>query len=110
MKKLSFLIVLFFISLTISCSNYQSSPKESALYVVEHIEDFQEIIQYVAINSYGFLPILLDPYVAKNTEIKKGNGIQFVHQIVYKTKDGGYKLIFLSDDSPPKIVLTLTIK
>lgn len=107
MKKLSCFIVLFFIAFT-GCANYQSSTKEEALYVAEHTEDFQKMIQYVSVSSFGF-PILWDPFIYHSMPEIDTN-ISFIHQIIYKTKEGEIKLIFLSDDHPPKIVATIIIK
>ncbi|HAM88832.1 MAG: hypothetical protein US83_C0006G0068 [Candidatus Falkowbacteria bacterium GW2011_GWC2_38_22] len=115
MKKLSYPIILLFVFLTISCGNHQTSTKEEALYAVEHAEDFQEIVQYISISSFSPFPVLLDPYIhqtePKNTiNLDLSLNLQFVHQIIYKTTDGGTKLVFLSDDHPPKIKATFIIK
>jgi len=111
MKKVSLFVVLLFVVAIVACANTQSSSIEEAKYTVEHQSDFQEIIQYFSVEAVGLPPIPANPpriYKSDPEFVKQYTN--FIHEIIYKTKSGSFKLVLLNDDKPPKIVATKEIK
>jgi hypothetical protein len=106
MRESRVIFVLFFIIILgglIGCTNRQFSSKEEAIYEISGGSDFQELEIYFSVQSNGFMPSSPDIYQSGSKEDPKP-GISFIHEIVYKTKSGSFKLALLNNDRPPKIV------
>lgn len=104
MKKVIILLVLTamaaFFGIT-GCTTDPNSSNEEVRYVVEHLPDFQSIAAVQQINTLQ-LGIWGQ---ARTTTIKEGTFV-ITHIVVYKTKTGHRKMVFLDgwDQRPPKIV------
>jgi len=105
MKIITLLVAVFLATTMVGCGNIQDSSTEEARYVVEHAEDFKELLVHFEVDSIGIALNVKDPHlrdVLKNDP--NPHGIWFVHVIAYKTINGYIKLVFLSDGRPPTIV------
>jgi PBP1b-binding outer membrane lipoprotein LpoB len=115
MKKLVTVVILLVVALVVGgCSSHQSSSKEEAKFVIQNLPDFQEFVQYLSVETTSNI----DPYPTKPTvyqsapllQFQEGQGKGCVHEVIYKTKSGSFKLVLLKDDRPPKITATKEFK
>jgi len=115
MKKMGLFFVLFLLVIVVlvGCSNNQQSSKEEAQFVVRSLPDFQEQLLYFSVSVRAIGPVN-DPFVQisepKVFQTDKTNIIKFVHEILYRTMDGKFKLILLNDERPPQITATKEFK
>jgi hypothetical protein len=108
--------VLFFVlSLALlffyGCSkNPQASSKEEASFVIQHLPDFQEQIQYFSVESSGFIFIGFPNILQSEPDLKSNRDDRLVHVFIYRTKASSFKLIFMNDERPPKILQSREFK
>jgi hypothetical protein len=110
MRKISIVLMLLAVVIITGCANSQSSSKEEAKYAVERLPDFQELVQYFSVESAGFLLPATKPEIYQSDPKIADRYTIFIHEIIYKTKTGGFKLVLLDDGRPPSIVVTKDIK
>lgn len=107
MKIIKLILVLGLVLLMITgCSNIQESSKDEAKFVVQNLPDFQEFVQYLSVKTAGNInPAPSAPTVHQSDppmQFQKDD-VSCVHEIIYKTKSGSFKLLLLNDNRPPKI-------
>lgn len=112
MKKLFPLVIILSAVFLASCSSNQNSSEAEAKYFVEHLDDFQQFVQYFSVESKGnILSWAPDPpNVYKSEPALKDEGKNFVHEIIYKTKNGSFKFVVLNDDRPSKVIATVEFR
>ena len=101
MRKITSLFLVLVVIGIVGCGNTQYSSKEDALYQVINLPDFKETIQYFSVESTA-LGIPVAPNIKE--AIPEFKGANFIHMIIYKTKEGKFKIVLLNDDRPSKIV------
>ena len=106
MKKLFVVLCIVIASFISGCSNSPSSSGEEAIYTVHQLEDFKEIIWYNGVLS-KYMGIGLGATPVFFELSKKDDETYFSHEIIYKTKGGGFKLVFMDNSRPPQIVKTV---
>lgn len=108
-KLFLLLLVVVFI---VGCGSFQDSSMEEAKFVVQKRSDFQEIIQYFSVRSTGIHVLLGWADMPSIRESDPGLVLEdkFVHVIIYKAKNNNLKLLFLSDDRPPKVLFEKELK
>ncbi|MEI8343522.1 MAG: hypothetical protein WCF93_01065 [Candidatus Moraniibacteriota bacterium] len=91
------------------CSNHQNSSKEETLFLIEHQPDFQETIQYLSFESraIGFMHLL---FVHESMPPLKKKDELIIHEVIYKTNTGSFKMVLLNDTRPVKIIATKEFK
>lgn len=109
--KLIMLLLLLAFSIVGCGKNIQDSSAEEAKYVVLHLPDFKEFIQYFSIQSTGsnFSLVYLPQTYQSEPKLTEKNK-EFVHQIIYKNKDEELTLVLMDDSRPPKIIATRKLK
>jgi hypothetical protein len=108
-KLLEFASVCVLLFTFTGCSNHQNSSKEETLFLIEHQPDFQETIQYLSFESraIGFMPLL---FVHESMPPLKKEGDLIIHEVIYKTNTGSFKMVLLNDARPVKIVVAKEFK
>ncbi len=110
MKKLLKFVSVCVLLLTFAgCSNPQRSSKEEAIFLIEHQPDFQETIQYLSFKSNA-IGLALGSTIYESIPPLKDEGKFFIHEVIYKTNTGSFKMVLLKDDRPAKIVVTKEFK
>lgn len=109
MKKVWFVVLLVAIFAG-GCASNQDSSKEEAKFVVEKLPDFQELTLYLAVQVRSTVDPAQKPRIKESEPALEDNNRAFIHEAVYKTKSGTYKIVFLDDSRPPKIIATREIK
>lgn len=109
MKKVWLVFVLLFI---VTAANFTvagdifttySQLEEEAKSVVQNLNDFQEFVQYFSIETGSGIGGWI--YFCKsNPPLQNQQNGKFFQGIIYKTKNNGFKLVFL--DRTPEIVIT----
>lgn len=108
MKNICLALVMLFALM--GCTNGQDSSQSEAKYTVEHLDDFQEMVQYFSVASLSLVEPR-KPFVNKSDpalDLTKGN--ELIHVIVYKTKKETFKLVLLDDSRPSKVVAVKEFK
>jgi len=102
-------VILFL--LVSGCTNYQASKRSQVEEVVAKLPDFQEQLYFFNISSGKSIdPLVNSPYLYDSYPRLKSIGKEIVFQIIYRTKNGGYCLVFLSGNLSPKIVEKIELK
>ena len=106
MKNIFILLTLVLLTFLSACTNHQRSSKEEALYTIQMQENFKTIIQYLCISSGEAVFSVPDrPVIFKaNPRVSDKEMPEFIHIVIYETKDSDKKMAFLDDSRPPKIV------
>ncbi len=109
MKKVKFVSVCVLLFTFAGCSNHQNSSKEETLFLIEHQPDFQETIQYLSFESraIGLMPLL---FVHESMPPLKNEAELIIHEVIYKTNTGSFKMVLLNDDRPVKIIVAKEFK
>ncbi len=115
MKRLGAIAVLLLVIVVAAvagCSSLQNSSAEEAKFVVEHLSDFQGHAQYFSVESKASIASWSaeQPSIYKSEPPLQDGAEKFVHEIIYKTKSDGLKLVLLNDERPPKIIATSILK
>jgi len=99
------LFIVALVALTAGCSTTLSSSEQEAFYVIEHQPDFQKIEKYFSVRCLALLGPT-DPVIKGKLE----ENTHFVHEVIYRTKSGSFKLVLLDDNRPPKIISEIEFK
>lgn len=108
MKKTKLILAILIALSFTACSNGQRTSAPEAKYLVEHLPDFQELVQYASVQIIGIFPGR--PTIYESDPVLGDKGAKFIHQIIYRTKSGSFKLLFINDQRPPVIIATKEFK